>query len=58
MLAAEGEAEYKTIPQMEKAINQVKKQMEKAARDLDFMEAARLRDEMFKMQKELETMKQ
>jgi len=35
----------------------VKKQMEKAARDLDFMEAARLRDEMFKMQKELEGMK-
>jgi excinuclease ABC subunit B len=42
---------------MEKAIGQVKKQMEKAARDLDFMEAARLRDEMFKMQKELEGMK-
>jgi excinuclease ABC subunit B len=31
--------------------------MEKAARDLDFMEAARLRDEMFGMQKKLETMK-
>jgi excinuclease ABC subunit B len=31
--------------------------MEKAARDLDFMEAARLRDEMFKMQKDLEQMK-
>jgi excinuclease ABC subunit B len=42
---------------MEKAVAQVKKHMEKAARDLDFMEAARLRDEMFKMQKELEAMK-
>jgi len=31
--------------------------MEKAARDMDFMEAARLRDEMFRMQKELEEMK-
>ena len=31
--------------------------MEKAARDLDFMEAARLRDEMFGMQKKLEGMK-
>ena len=31
--------------------------MEKAAKDLDFMEAARLRDVMFKMQKELEGMK-
>jgi excinuclease ABC subunit B len=31
--------------------------MEKAARDLDFMEAARLRDDMFTMQKKLEEMK-
>src|SRR6188474_326578 len=55
--AAEEQAKYKTIPQMEKAISQIKRQMEKAARDLDFMEAARLRDEMFRMQKELEGMK-
>ncbi len=55
--AAETETVYKTIPQMEKSIAQIKKQMEKAARDLDFIEAARLRDEMFKMQKELEGMK-
>jgi excinuclease ABC subunit B len=56
-VAAEEQEEYKTIPQMEKAITQTKKQMEKAARDLDFMEAARLRDEMFRLQKELEEMK-
>jgi excinuclease ABC subunit B len=56
-VAAEDQAEYKTIPQMEKAIKQTKSQMEKAARDLDFMGAAKLRDEMFKMQKELEGMK-
>ena len=31
--------------------------MEKAARDLDFMEAARLRDEMFVLQNQLEKMK-
>lgn len=55
--AAEPEATYNTIPKMEKAIQQTKKQMEKAARDLDFIEAARLRDEMFRMQKELEVMK-
>lgn len=48
----------KTIPQMEKAISKVKKDMEKAAKDLDFMEAARLRDQMFAMQRELESMKQ
>ena len=56
-IAAEDQELYKTIPQIEKAITQVKRQMEKSARDLDFMEAARLRDEMFKMQKELEGMK-
>jgi len=56
-IAAENEVEYNTIPQMEKAITKTKKEMEKAARDLDFMEAARLRDEMFRLQKELEKMK-
>ena len=57
-MAAEEEQEaYSTIPQMEKAIKEVKKKMEKAARDLDFMEAARLRDRMLDMQKQLEEMK-
>jgi excinuclease ABC subunit B len=55
--AAEEQAQYKTIPQMEKAIAKTKKEMEKAARDLDFIEAAKLRDEMFRLQKELEAMK-
>jgi excinuclease ABC subunit B len=56
-IAAEEQETYKTIPQMEKAIAKVKKEMEKAARDLDFIQAASLRDEMFRMQKELELMK-
>lgn len=56
-VAAEEQTEYKTIPQMEKAISKIKKEMEKAARDLDFMEAARLRDEMFVLKKNLEEMK-
>jgi excinuclease ABC subunit B len=55
--AAEEQAVYQTIPQMEKAIAKTKKEMEKAARDLDFMEAARLRDEMFALQKQLQEMK-
>ncbi|WP_121353039.1 excinuclease ABC subunit UvrB [Flavisolibacter nicotianae] len=55
--AAEDGAEYTTIPQLEKKIASTKKEMEKAARDMDFMEAARLRDEMFSMQKKLEGMK-
>lgn len=56
-MAAEDQAAYKTIPQMEKAISKAKKEMERAARDMDFIEAARLRDNMFNLQKELELMK-
>ncbi|HYJ36988.1 MAG TPA: helicase-related protein, partial [Chitinophagaceae bacterium] len=57
-VASEEQETYQTIPQLEKAIGKTKKEMEKAARDLDFMEAARLRDEMFRLQKELERMKE
>ncbi len=56
-IAAEDAVEYKTIPSMEKGIAKIKKDMDRAARDMDFMEAARLRDDMFKMQKELEEMR-
>lgn len=56
-IAAEDQVEYKTIPQLEKAIKQIKKMMAKAAKDMDFMEAARLRDEMFRMEEELKRMK-
>ena len=56
-IAAEDQVEYKTIPQMEKAIRQIKQKMERAAKDLDFMEAARLRDEMFRMEEELKGMR-
>ena len=56
-VAGEDQVEHKTIPQMEKAISQIKRMMEKAAKDMDFMEAARLRDEMFRMQGELKVMK-
>ncbi len=56
-IAAEEQEQYNTIPKMEKAIAKQKKEMEKAARDLDFMEAARLRDQLFLMQKQFEEMK-
>jgi excinuclease ABC subunit B len=56
-VVAEDQEVYQTIPQVEKAIAKTKKEMEKAARDLDFMEAARLRDEMFGLQKRLKEMK-
>ncbi len=57
LLAADEQEVYKTIPQIEKAIAKTKKTMEKAAKDLDFIEAAKLRDEMFRLQKELQEMK-
>jgi excinuclease ABC subunit B len=56
-MVAEPNSQYETIPQMEKAIMQTKKQMEKMAKAMDFMEAAKLRDEMFRMELQLEKMK-
>lgn len=59
-LVAEDENVYqkkKTIPQLEKEIVATKKKMEKAAKEMDFMEAARLRDTMFSLQKDLDNMK-
>lgn len=56
-MAAEEEGTYLTVAQLEKKINQTKKAMDKAAKDLDFMEAARLRDLLFQLQKDKEGMK-
>ena len=44
---------YLSKPQLEKLLSDTKAQMLKAAKDTDFMEAARLRDEMFKLEKKL-----
>ncbi len=57
VMVAESENGYTTIPQIEKAIVQTKKQMDKFAKALDFMEAAKLRDEMFRLETQLEKMK-
>jgi excinuclease ABC subunit B len=54
---AEEQSDYITIPQLEKHVQKLKKIMEKAAKDLDFMEAARLRDLMFEAKEKLEKMK-
>ena len=56
-MVAESDSDYKTIPQTEKAILQTKKQMDKFAKALDFMEAAKLRDEMFRLEAQLQKMK-
>ena len=56
-MAAEDQEVYKTIPQMEKAVTKIKKMRRKPPVILTSWEAARLRDEMFRLQKELEQMK-
>jgi len=54
---AEKYSEYTTIPQIERAIKQAKKQMDTFAKAMDFMEAAKTRDEMFLLEAQLEKMK-
>ncbi len=48
--AAEPEPEYLTPQQKEKLIREKRKAMEKAAKELDFMQAAKLRDEIKMLQ--------
>lgn len=51
MRAAEPDLEYLTKEQLEKLIREKRKSMEKAAKELDFMQAAKLRDEINNLQK-------
>jgi excinuclease ABC subunit B len=55
--AAEDTVTYDNIKQLDALLAQTRKAMEKAAKELDFMEAARLRDKLFLLQKEKEAMK-
>ncbi len=50
MVAAEPMEEYGTSEALDKQIEKVKKAMQKASKQMDFMEAARLRDELFRLQ--------
>jgi excinuclease ABC subunit B len=56
-LAADPVVQYMNVPALEKAIVKIKKDMEAAAKELDFYEAARLRDEMFRYQEILKERK-
>ncbi len=56
-IAAESKVEFMNKDQLQVAIERTKLTMEKAAKDLDFMEAARLRDEMFQFQEKLDQLK-
>ena len=51
--AAEPESLYLTKPQIEKKVKDARKAMEKAAKELDFMQAAKLRDEIKVLQTQL-----
>lgn len=42
---------YMSDKELQKAIDTVRRRMEKAAKEMDFLEAAKLRDEMFALQK-------
>lgn len=50
-LAADPIVQFMTKDQLNKQITKVQKEMEKAAKELNFMDAARLRDEMLALQK-------
>ena len=51
--AAEPETQYMSKPELEKIIREKRKSMEKAAKELDFMQAAKLRDDIKKLQEQL-----
>lgn len=52
-LAAEDRPQYSNPVDIEKQMKATKKAMEKAAKELDFIEAARLRDQLFDLEKQL-----
>ncbi|GGC79515.1 UvrABC system protein B [Flavobacterium lutivivi] len=52
-IAAEPETEYLSKPEIEKRIREKRKAMEKAAKELDFIQAAKLRDEINALQEKM-----
>lgn len=52
-IAAEPETAYLSKSELEKMIREKRKSMEKAAKDLDFLQAAKLRDDIKKLQEQL-----
>lgn len=49
--AAEGREKYRSKDDIKKEVEKTRKMMEKAAKSLDFIEAARLRDELIELEK-------
>jgi excinuclease ABC subunit B len=52
--AADPIVEHMTRPQLEKLIAETTRRMKEAAKQLDFLQAAQYRDEILRMQQELE----
>ncbi|MDR7209999.1 excinuclease ABC subunit UvrB [Flavobacterium piscis] len=52
-MVAEPETKYLSKPELEKMIREKRKSMEKAAKELDFLQAAKLRDDIKKLQEQL-----
>ncbi|MBQ2978493.1 MAG: excinuclease ABC subunit UvrB [Bacteroidaceae bacterium] len=52
-IAADPVVQYMSAPQLQKAIERTRRDMLDAARQMDFIEAARLRDEMLKLEDKL-----
>lgn len=50
-LVADPVVQYMDKPHLEKLINTTRKRMEKASKDLDFLQAAKFRDEMYELQR-------
>lgn len=50
-LIADPVVQYMTKPQLENTLKETRKKMQRAAKEQDFLEAARLRDEMFALEK-------
>lgn len=53
-IAADPVVQYMTKPELQKALDKARKDMQKAAKEMDFLLAARLRDEMFALEKVFE----
>lgn len=53
-IAADPVVQYMSEAQLQKAVDTARKDMERAAKEMDFLQAAKLRDEMFALEKTLQ----
>ena len=58
LVAAEAEADYMTRDDMRKTVERLRKQMQEAAKKLDFLTAAQLRDQMLSLMARLESVEE